>query len=455
MSCQKRNILIDIFPNWSTDGIIKELTNNHDVPWKNTVDGSVLDLEYYGNHSGNKIISPLVAKLLTATGLSSANKTALANLIYAKYKRAWEMQWSALEAEYEPIENYSMTEHEETNEDRDDNNVSTGSSTTSQNSNTNGSEKIFGFNSAEGVDSTSATNTNVLTGNYSNTGNDHNVRNDDIVRDLTRHGNIGVMSNQQMITQELELREWNFFHNVFDNIDTIMVINVFGEPSETIYYEQKYVTSVNGETGDVTIDIPELPENIVNTVNGETGDVVLDIPVLPDNIVNTVNGQSGDVTLDIPTYGIAGANLGLVKGVAKTEETTQEVAIDVDGSMWVKEGGGGGVNYSTEEQDTGIKWLDGSAIYKITTSFAISRGQSEANIRLPQLEGLFSKIVNSEAFASGVISGIYRYVPSNAGSLKFAWDLRLQADNTVWFSYASSSYTPMPTTVTLTIYYIK
>lgn len=29
-------------------------------------------------------------------------------------------------------------------------------------------------------------------------------------------------------------------------------------------------------------------------------------------------------------------------------------------------GGGGGVNYSTEEQDTGLKWIDGGSIYQTT-----------------------------------------------------------------------------------------
>ena len=35
-------------------------------------------------------------------------------------------------------------------------------------------------------------------------------------------------------------------------------------------------------------------------------------------------------------------------------------------------GGGGGVNYSTEEQDTGLKWLNGDAIYQKTFSGSFS-----------------------------------------------------------------------------------
>ena len=63
-----------------------------------------------------------------------------------------------------------------------------------------------------------------------------------------------------------------------------------------------YVKTVNDiapdANGNVSVDIPELPENIVNTVNGRTGDVVL------GNIVNSVNNISpdanGNVELDIP-----------------------------------------------------------------------------------------------------------------------------------------------------------
>ena len=56
------------------------------------------------------------------------------------------------------------------------------------------------------------------------------------------------------------------------------------------------VTSVNGQTGNVVIDIPEAP---VTSVNGQTGNVVIDIPEVP---VKSVNGQTGDVIVDIPTY---------------------------------------------------------------------------------------------------------------------------------------------------------
>lgn len=54
--------------------------------------------------------------------------------------------------------------------------------------------------------------------------------------------------------------------------------------------KEKYVTSVNGETGDVTT-----PEPPVTSVNGQTGAVTVDVPV------TSVNGETGDVIVDAPT----------------------------------------------------------------------------------------------------------------------------------------------------------
>ena len=52
----------DVFPDWLTTGIFSKL-DQYDVPWKNENMAAALDLEYYGNISGEKIISPLIEKL--------------------------------------------------------------------------------------------------------------------------------------------------------------------------------------------------------------------------------------------------------------------------------------------------------------------------------------------------------------------------------------------------------
>lgn len=52
------------------------------------------------------------------------------------------------------------------------------------------------------------------------------------------------------------------------------------------------VTSVNGQTGDVTV------VSGVTSVNGQSGAVTIDVPAPP---VSSVNGQTGNVTIEIPS----------------------------------------------------------------------------------------------------------------------------------------------------------
>lgn len=105
MTEQRENILTDVYSDWLTNGVFKQL-EAYDVPWKEDVSGEVLDLDYFGNHSGAKLVSPLVHKLLTENGLSIANQAKLAALIFYKYGHAWTRAWDALmKTDYDPLEN--------------------------------------------------------------------------------------------------------------------------------------------------------------------------------------------------------------------------------------------------------------------------------------------------------------------------------------------------------------
>lgn len=104
---------IQIISDWlNGKGIMSVLTDNFPVPWANVIDGQVLDDDYYGNRSGNKVCSPLVQKFITPTGISDANMERLARVIYAKYGESWQKAFEALYAEYDPIKNYDMVEEE-------------------------------------------------------------------------------------------------------------------------------------------------------------------------------------------------------------------------------------------------------------------------------------------------------------------------------------------------------
>lgn len=100
--------LTEAFPNWLVgEGIFREL-NKLSVPWRtNSTD---LDLEYFGNHSGEKIISPLVSKLLVDDKLTSDSITRLASVIFNLNHENWDRLYLALQKEYDPLQNYNGTE---------------------------------------------------------------------------------------------------------------------------------------------------------------------------------------------------------------------------------------------------------------------------------------------------------------------------------------------------------
>lgn len=100
--------LTEAFPNWLVgEGIFSELSKLS-VPWStNPID---LDLEYFGNHSGDKIISPLVSKLLVDDKLTSDSITRLASIIFSLNGDNWSRLYSALQEEYKALQNYNGDE---------------------------------------------------------------------------------------------------------------------------------------------------------------------------------------------------------------------------------------------------------------------------------------------------------------------------------------------------------
>lgn len=109
--------------------------------------------------------------------------------------------------EYNPIENYDRTEEEESESTKDDTMTS---STTRTGSDTD-TEAVSAFNSSGLTDHTQST-TSYGSGS---SGTDTVDATDTFKRTLKVHGNIGVMSSQDMIRQEREIAD-------FDIIDIIV-----------------------------------------------------------------------------------------------------------------------------------------------------------------------------------------------------------------------------------------
>ena len=265
----ERKKLIDVFPDWMTGGGIFAALQSLDVPWKTENIASILDLEYYGNISGDKYIAPLVDKYMDGDELTPQEISTLATLIFKVNSVAWVKEWATLSAEYNPIENYSMVEtmtddetvieygktHTRTDDTLETRTPDLTEITTpdleevdTPDLTTENDNSVYGFNSSNSVptgeQSTTQTGTNTKTTTGTNTitntgtetvadtgtvtdvdtGEDTHTRN----YELTRSGNIGVTTSQQMLESERAVWLWNFFYSVvFPAIDRVLTIQIY------------------------------------------------------------------------------------------------------------------------------------------------------------------------------------------------------------------------------------
>lgn len=222
--------LDDIFSDVITNGGIFTLLQILDVPWQDENIAPSLDLLYHGNH-GERIISPLVVKLLdTDNELSTENRSKLALTIYNLFSVKWSKLWATLSLEYNPISNYDMEEHEtpaevtstvrpaETTVDSKPAKIIT-------------EDGISAFNSSDYVDDQKTT----VSGDPLDKGSESltvdeagsNVLTVQNERVLTRSGNIGVTTSQQMIQSERDLWKWNFFESVFTDLDYVLTLHIY------------------------------------------------------------------------------------------------------------------------------------------------------------------------------------------------------------------------------------
>ena len=110
---ERRKRLIDIEPLYSTQGIFTYLGNIAGIPW--STPANVLNMVYYGNHSGQKSASPMarsLAEINTNGTLSAADEQTLAGIAVSLYLENWKREYATMGVTYDPIENYNMEETE-------------------------------------------------------------------------------------------------------------------------------------------------------------------------------------------------------------------------------------------------------------------------------------------------------------------------------------------------------
>lgn len=235
--------------------IFNKIFTDHTI--EGFTDTATLDDDYITIHAWHKMISPKVDLLLRSKINSSPSTkawsdypnllvctpsiiTELATIIWDRYGDNWTKVYNALvKSDYDALENYNMiekeipdlsTKHRVSNDFEKRHAVESDVSVT--NNNLTNEQDVNAFNTSAFVPASK----NVASGSTQTTG-DHtkNYATDTQVgyeeetqtgkRDLTRHGNIGVTTSQQMLMSELELRRNHYFRKIlFESADSVLTV---------------------------------------------------------------------------------------------------------------------------------------------------------------------------------------------------------------------------------------
>lgn len=256
-------ILRDVFDGWELGtGLFSFLAAQGTMPWANAenVDNAVLDIAYFGNHSGGKFCAPIVKLLIDDDGVvPNAARVTLAKILISKYLVNWNRLWETNVAVYSPIHNYDM--YEERDLATTDDNVETtdgelsrtgteglthGMVESTQHGRTEDNVNYkYGLNTAvyqqnrsdENVSTEGGTTTTTDSGTDTTTRNlvdstDQTVTEDNEGtehEETHRYGNIGVTTTQKLIQEERNLWLWNFFDEVFNDLDKELAL-AFHDP---------------------------------------------------------------------------------------------------------------------------------------------------------------------------------------------------------------------------------
>lgn len=120
----------------------------------------------------------------------------------------------------------------------------------------------------------------------------------------------------------------------------------------------------------------------------------------------------GSITIDVTgagdMQGATSASAG-VHGLVPAPAAGDENKVLSGAGTWIDAGGGGGLDYSTVEQNTGVKWIDGSKIYQKTIDFGAMPVNAEKDVA-HNIDGL-AYVVDIEFIVYSATQGQWRLMP--------------------------------------------
>ena len=216
-------IVLAVEPNLIFNQLVTKTDLNDFI---NSTNVEQLNQDYYLSHSSDKYISPFVERLYNDGKTASEISSYVASICYNRFSEKWKKIYSALMTEYKPLENYSMEEIR-TPDLTDEDTENVGSEIKTERT-TNASNKYKGFNADEPVTinetdgEESSTTSGVKANNETSRTSTHTG-----TETLTRAGNIGVTTSQQMLESEFKVRQFDFYQSIFDDIDSVMALMIY------------------------------------------------------------------------------------------------------------------------------------------------------------------------------------------------------------------------------------
>lgn len=233
-----------------------------------------LDLLFISNY-GLRPVSPLVTNIISDNIANDEELTKISSMLVSIYSKKWDRLKSLVNLDYDPIHNYmdelteeitgDGTENITSSKTKDFTNLATeeklinGSNTSESSSsedftgtNTgNTSDGVFGFNSTKSVGSEtsdtsenstennkkSGTSKSTSTFNNSNTLNETTTQTESGTNGVTstmsrkrvstHKGNIGNLTTQQLVKQEIEVWKWNFIETVLEDMKNFLTLPIY------------------------------------------------------------------------------------------------------------------------------------------------------------------------------------------------------------------------------------
>ena len=229
------------------DGIIFRFTTGMLPPLLN-VDKFDMSIQYM-TRSGTKAISTLVEELLKQYPLrhvineytldeyymiSSQAQSNILAIIQSRFQTKWQKLYDTITAQYDALNPYDMTINEETTDTltssgtNSSNKLDNGSRTSNETISGERDDSSYGFNSPQAVptdesqnSSESSASDEISNSSTIETSNEY-TRSNPTTRELTRKGNIGNITKQELLEKERDVWQWQIWDVIFKDLDSVL-----------------------------------------------------------------------------------------------------------------------------------------------------------------------------------------------------------------------------------------